>query len=69
MSTNSSKGDVATVFDYDVSSMYAAVGDISYISESVVRGNSQSFDGESVGLKISDLRIAQYVDDIKPAAQ
>ena len=42
--------------------MYAAVGDISYIAESVVPGKSKRLDGESVGLKISDLTIAQYVE-------
>ena len=49
-------------FHYDDSSMYAAVGDISYIAESVVPGKSKRLDGESVGLKISDLTIAQYVE-------
>ena len=28
-----------------------------------------SLNGENVGLKISDLTILQYVDDVKPAAQ
>ena len=41
--------------------MYAAVGDISYVVESVVPGKSKRLAGESVGLKISDLTIAQYV--------
>ena len=56
-------------FHYDDSSMYAAVGDISYIAESVVPGKSKRLDGESVGLKISDLTIAQYVDDVQLATQ
>ena len=47
------KGMCRRPFRYDDSSMYAAVGDISYIAESVVPGK-QSLDGESVGLKISD---------------
>ena len=44
--------------------MYAVVGDINYIAESVVLGKSKCLAGESVGLKISDLTIAQYVDDV-----
>ena len=48
-------------FYYDDSLMYAAVGDISYVVESVVPGKSKRLAGESVGLKISDLTIAQYV--------
>ena len=40
------------------------MGDISHIAESGVQGNSKSLNGESVGLKISDLTIAQYVDDM-----
>ena len=39
-------------FHYDDSSMYAAVGDINYIAESVVPGKSKRPDGESIGLKI-----------------
>ena len=56
-------------FHYNDSSMYAAVGDISYIAESVVPGKSKRLDGESMGLKISDLTIAQYVDDVQLATQ
>ena len=40
-------------FHYHDSSMYEAMGDINYIAESIV----------------SDLTIAQYVDDVKPAPQ
>ena len=50
-------------FHYDDSLMYAAVGDINYIAESIVLGKSKRLDGESVGLKISDLTIAQYTND------
>ena len=42
-------------FHYDNSSMYAAVGDINYIVESVVTWKSIHLDSERVGLKISDL--------------
>ena len=44
--------------------MYAAVGDVSYTVESVVLGKSKCLDGESMALKISDLTIVQYVNDI-----
>ena len=54
-------------FHYDDGSMYAAVGDINYIAESVVPGNSKCLAGESVGLKISDLTIGQYVDEVQLA--
>ena len=37
--------------------MYAAVGDINYIPESVVLGKSKCLGGESVGLKFSDCDI------------
>ena len=47
--------------------MYAAVGDISYIAESAVLGKTKRLDGESVGLKISDLTVVQYVDDVQLA--
>ena len=63
------KGMLRRPFHYDDSSMYAAVGDISYIAESVVPGKSKRLDGESMGLKISDLTIAQYVDDVQLATQ
>ena len=56
-------------FHYDDSSMYAAVGDINYIVESVVPEKSKRPTGESVDLKISDLTIAQYVDDVQLATQ
>ena len=49
--------------------MYAAVGDINYIAESVVPGKSMHLDGERVGLKISDLTIVQYADDVQLATQ
>ena len=58
------KGMLRRPFHYDDSSMYATVGSISYIAESVVPGRSRCIDGKSVGLKISDLTIAKYVDDI-----
>ena len=44
--------------------MYSAVGDISYIAESVVLGKSKCLDGESMGLKIFDLTIVKYIDDV-----
>ena len=56
-------------FHYDDSSMYAAVGDINYIAESIVLGKSKRLDGESVGLKISDLTIAQYINDVQLATK
>ena len=40
MFTNFSKGDAAMAFHYDDSSMYAAVGDINYIADSVVPGKA-----------------------------
>ena len=55
-------------FNYDDSSMYAAMGDISYIAESAVPGKSKPLDGKSMGPKISDLTIAQYVDDVQLAS-
>ena len=45
------------------------MGDISYIAESVVPGKSKCFNGKSVGLKIFDLTIVQYVDDVQLATQ
>ena len=66
---NSSKGDATMAFHYDDSSMYAAVGDINYIVESVVLGKSKRLNGESVGLKISDLTIVQYINDWQLATQ
>ena len=44
--------------------MYVAVGDINYIVASVVHVKSKRLNGESVGLKRSDLTIVQYVDDV-----
>ena len=44
--------------------MYVAVGDINYIAECVVWGKSERLNGKSVGLKITDLTIVQYVDDV-----
>ena len=61
------KGMFRRPFHYDDSSMCAAVGDISYISDSVVPGKSKRLDGESMDLKISDLTIAKYVDDVQLA--
>ena len=62
---NSFKGDAATAhFHYHDSSVYVAVGDVSYIEESVVLGKSKRLDGESMALKISDVTIGQYIDDI-----
>ena len=58
------RGVLRWPFHCDDSSMYAGVGDINYIAESVVPGKSKRLDGGSVGLKISDLTIAQYVDDV-----
>ena len=49
--------------------MYAAVGDINYIAESIVLGKSKRLDGESVGLKISNLMIAQYIEDMQLATK
>ena len=63
------RGMLRRPFHYNDSSMYVAVGNISYIAESVVQGKSKRLDGESVGLKISDLTIAQYVDDVQLATQ
>ena len=56
-------------FHYDDSSIYAAVGDMNYIAESVVLGKNKCLDGESVGLKISELTIAQYIDDVQLATK
>ena len=58
------EGMVRRPFRYDDTSMYAAVSDLNYIAKNVVPGESQSFDGESLGFKISSLAIAQYVDDV-----
>ena len=44
------KGILRRPFHYDDSSMYAAVGYISYIAEGVVPGKSKRLAGESVGL-------------------
>ena len=55
----------AMAFHYDDSLMYAAVGDMNYIAEIVVSEKSKHLNGESVGLTISDLTIAQYIDDMQ----
>ena len=44
--------------------MYAPVGDINYIAESIVQGKTKRLHGESLGLKISNLTIAHYVHDV-----
>ena len=59
-----SKGVLQRTLHYNDSSMYAAVGDINYIAESVVQGKTKRLHGKSVSLKISNLTIAQYVQDI-----
>ena len=46
-----SRGMLRRPFHYDDGSMYAAVGDINYIAESVVPGKSKRLAGESVGLR------------------
>ena len=51
-------------FQYNDSSMYAAVGDIDYVVGSIIPGKSKCLNGGSVGLKISDLTIAQCINDI-----
>ena len=42
---------------------------VKYIVESIVLGKSKHLDGKSVGLKISNLTIAQYIDDVQLATQ
>ena len=56
-------------FHYNNSSMYAAVGDINYIAKSIVPGKCMHLDGERVGLRISDLTIVQYADDLQLVTQ
>ena len=63
------RGMLRQPFHYNDSLMYAAVGDISYIAESVVLGKSKCLNGKSVGLKISHLTIVQYVEDVQLATQ
>ena len=63
------RGMLLRPFHYDDSSMYSAVGDIGYIAESVVPGKSKRLTGKSMGLKISNLTIVQYVDDVQLATQ
>ena len=66
---NSSKGDATMAFHYDDSLMHAAVGDINYIAESIVLVKSKRLYGKSVGLKISNLMIVQYIDDMQLATK
>ena len=56
-------------FHYDDSSMYVAVGGMNYMAESIILGNSKHLGGESMGLKISDLTIVQYIDDVQLVTQ
>ena len=56
-------------FHYDNSSMYVAMGGMNYMAENIILGNSKHLSGESMGLKISDLTIVQYIDDVQLVTQ